>query len=154
MCGRCLEGGGKRNPFYLAIAVPEQLISAQLDPVGHIGVGGSALRRVVFETAIGRWVVRWGHDDAVGKTFFSVSVVDENCSRDGRRGRKTISALDDGLHSVRGEYFESRLLRGSGYGVGILAHVERSRNLPADAVVADRLRDCENMRLIEGVIER
>ena len=51
------------------------MISPLLDPIGYIRVGGAALRRIVFEAAVGRRVVRRRDDDAVGKSLFSISIV-------------------------------------------------------------------------------
>ena len=63
-------------------------------------------------------------------------------------------ALNDGLHSVRRQHLERRALRGPGQRVRILAHVERPVRALRPPVVADGLRDRQDVRFGKGAIER
>jgi len=62
--------------------------------------------------------------------------------------------LDDRFDPVGGEHLQRRALCRAGDRVGILAHEERAGNVLRRAVLADRLGDGQNMRLVEGAVER
>jgi len=63
--GPGLEGRGERHALQAGIAAPQQLVGPVLDPLGHVGVGGAAVGRVVLEAAILGGIVRGRNDDAV-----------------------------------------------------------------------------------------
>ena len=84
----------------------------------------------------------------------AAAVFDEDGAGDDRRGRHAIIALDDRVDVVRGEHFERRALGRAGQRVRVLAHVKRSINALAAPVVADGLRDGQNVRLGERAAQR
>ena len=57
-------------------------LAVRLDPAGDVGVGRSAIRRVVFEAAVLRRIVRRRDDDAVSEA----ASYDRGC-RSGLRAR-------------------------------------------------------------------
>src|SRR5215468_1486071 len=109
---RCCGTNGlvERNALYIFIFRTKQIIRAILDPTRHIGVRRAAVGRVVLEPSILRWIVRGCNDDAVCEVFFTISVVNENGSRDDRSRGYTVIFLDDGLNAIRGQHFESSAL--------------------------------------------
>ena len=69
-------------------------------------------------------------------------------------GVKPSSRLNDRLDAVGGEHFEGGSLGRAGQGVRVLADEERPVDAFAVAVLADRLRDGEDVRLGERAVER
>ena len=132
----------------------EQRVGAVLNPLGHVGVRRSAVRRVVLEAAVLGRIVRGRDHDAVGEVGRAAAVVGENGPRDDRRRRDAAVALEDGLDTVRGQHFERGALRRLGQRVRVLAHVERTIDAVSAPVVADRLRDRRDVRLGERAVER
>ena len=72
------------------------------------------MRGIVLEPAVLRRVVRGGDDNAVGEMLGSPAVMDKNCVRDDRRRSYAVVLLDDDVHAISGEDFESRALGGPG----------------------------------------
>ena len=70
-----------------------------------------------------------------------------------RRRREAVVALDDRLHAVGREHLERRALRGVGQGVGVLAQKQRAVDALARAVLADGLRDGEDVGLVEAAAQ-
>ena len=63
VCNRRIDRGRERYPLDARVPGPQQLVGAVLNRLGHVDVGGSAVRRVVLEAAvIGRIVRRRDHD--------------------------------------------------------------------------------------------
>ena len=56
-----------RTPLDVAVLRREQLVRALLNPARDVGVGGTAVRRVVLEPAVLGRVVRGRDDDPVGE---------------------------------------------------------------------------------------
>ena len=56
---RCpgLAGRGEWHTLYVAIAAAEKAVGAVLDPRGYVGVGWTAVGRIVLEAAIFRRIV-------------------------------------------------------------------------------------------------
>ena len=143
-----------RDPLHVGVGAAQEVVGAVLHPARHVGVGGPAVRRVVLEAAVGRWVVRGRHDDAVGEVRRAAAVVDEDRARDrGRRGEAVV-ALDHSFHDIRREHLERGALRGRGERVGVLAQVERPVDALLAPVVADRLGDREDVRFRERAPQR
>ena len=74
--------------------------------------------------------------------------------RDDGRRRGFVVLLDDRRHAVRGEDFERRALRGTGERVRILAEDQRSVDSAPGPILANRLHDRQDVRFVEGRIER
>ena len=73
------------------------------------------------------------------------AVVDEDRARDHWGRCESVVSLDDGLHPVRRQDFESRALGRPGNGMVSLAHIERAIGVLGAPVVADGLGDGKNM---------
>ena len=86
--------------------------------------------------------------------LFASAVVDEDCVRDDRRRRHAVSLLDDRLHPVCRQYFERRALSRPRNRMCILAHIEGALSSLSFAVVADRLRDRENVSFGKRTAQR
>ena len=123
---RCLERGRERHALDVAVASHEQLVGSVLDPARDVGVGGAAVRRVVFEAAILGRVVRRRDHDPVGQVRGASVIAHENRAGDDRRRREPAVALDDRIDVVAGQHFEGGILRQRRQRVRVLAHVERA----------------------------
>ena len=143
------DGGLQRQPLHPRIAVAKQRVGARLDPFGDIGIGRPAVGRIVLEAAVLRRIVRGRDDDAVGEAVAAPAIVDENGVGDRRRRREAVIALDDGRHLVGRQHLQRRALRRPRERVRVLAHVERTGDGLLMPVVADRLGDRQDVRLVE-----
>jgi hypothetical protein len=153
--GRCrADRGVDRSPRDARIRAPQEIVGAVLHPARHVGVGGSAVRRVVLEAAVLWRIVGGCHHDPVGEVVRMAAVVDEDRARDRGRGREAIVALDHRLYAVRRQHLERGALGGSGERVRVLAQIERAVDALLAPVVADRLGDREDVRFSERARER
>ena len=143
------DGGLQRQPLHPRIAVAQQRVGARLDPLGDIGIGRPAVGRIVLEAAVLRRIVRGRDDDAVGEAIAAPAIVDEDGVRDHRRRREAVVALDDGRHIVGRQHLQRGALRRPRERVRVLAHVERTGDRLLMPVVADRLGDRQDVRLVE-----
>ena len=139
--------------------VGEQLVGARLDAVRDVAVGGAAVGRVVLEAAVAGRVVRRGDDDAVGETGVARACagrargVERDDRARQRRGRRVLAVgLDQRLDAVRGEDLQRRAQRGRRRRVRVRAEKQRPGDAGARAVLADRLRDRQDVRLVEGAV--
>ena len=107
------------------------------------------MRRVVFETAIFRRIVRRRNYYTVRQTRGSATVIRKNGRGDGRSGRIALGAIDHGFDTVCCEDLQDRGKRRFRQRVRIFAHVQRADDALLTAVFADRLGDSQNMCLIE-----
>src|ERR1700689_5695100 len=76
----------KRNSFDPCICCSQQFVRAILYPTGHVGIGWAAVGRVVLESSILGWIMRRRNHDAVSEMLLATTVVNQNRSRDNRRG--------------------------------------------------------------------
>src|SRR6266516_16538 len=104
--------------------------------------------------AIRRRVVRGRDHDSVREVPFAAAVVNEDGPGDDGRRRDAGVPLNDGLDAVRRQHFEGGALGRFGQGVRVLSHVERAVDRLTAAVVADALRDRQNVGLGERAEER
>src|SRR3546814_12701438 len=74
--------------------------------------------------------------------------------RDGRGGGEAAVRVRDDGDAVGGEDFERRLEGGSGKGMGVAADEQRHVAPVARTVVADRLADRQDVRLVEASLAR
>ena len=154
-----MYGGGASSTFkrysrHPAQPVGNKSVGMLFYPFGDVSVRGSAVGRIVFEAAESRRVMRWCDDDAIREAALATAIVGENCVRDDRGGSVTIVSIDHHLDAIRRQHLQSAGKSGLRKRVRIDADVERSVDALLLAVKANRLRDCENVRLIERVIER
>src|SRR5262249_19872609 len=153
-CVLRLHCRSKRHALYAGVFLPQKLVGAILDPLGHVGIGWTAIWWVILEaTVLGR-VVRGWYDDAVGEMLSSATVVDEHSVRDNRRRGYCIVLLNDGFDIVGGQHLERGTLRRPGHRVGVLADVERTISGLVAPIIANRLGDSENVRLGERTVQR
>src|SRR5262245_50891417 len=66
-----------------------------------------------------------------------------------RRRRIAAIAIDHGLYAICGEHLEGRCESWLGQRVRVSSDVQRAADAPAAAVIADRLRDRQDVPLVE-----
>ncbi len=159
-----VRGGGlarlrQRHPLHPLQAAFEQRVGALLHPVGDVGIGRTAVGRVVLEAAVVRWIVRRRDHDAVGQTAVAPPavmqfVVDQDRVRHRRRGRELAAAGEHRLHTVRRQHFQRTLQRRLRQGMGVRTDEQRAVDALALAVFADRLADRQDVPFVEAALER
>ncbi len=154
-----MRGGGAPrrggvHPLHLHVAAAQELVRARLDGPRDLGVRRPSVRRVVLEAAVLGRIVRRRGDDAVRHTLDATAVVHEDRMRDHGRRHVAVVSLDHRLDAVGGQHLERRALGRTGYRVGVLAEEQRSGDALPAAMLADRLRDREDVRLGERAAER
>src|SRR5271165_7496187 len=85
----------ERNSFDACIARTQQIICPVLDPLRHLGIGGTAVGGVVLEASVFRRVVGRRDYDAVCEMILATAVVDENGPRDNGSRSHALALLDD-----------------------------------------------------------
>src|SRR4029079_5631320 len=126
------------------------MVGSVLDPARHRCLSGPAAWRVVLEATILRWIVRRRDDNAVCQSCRPPKIVErENGVRYCLRWRIAVIAIYHGLHAIGREHFEGGRESWLGQRVRVFSDIERPADALAAAVVADRLRHRENVRLIE-----
>ncbi len=123
-------------------------------PFRDVSISRSAARRIVFEAAESWRVMRWCDDDAIRETGLATAIVGENRVRDYRGRRVTLVSIDHHVDAIRCQHLQSAGKSGLRKRMRIDADVERSVDALLLTIEANRLRDRENVRLIERVIER
>ena len=144
----------ERHALYAGVVGTQQFVGAILNPAGDIGVRRTAVGRVVLEATVFRRVVRGSDNDAVGKMVFAAAVVNQNRVRYDGGGRDSVVLLNDGFDVVGGQNLERGALRRAGQRVGVLAHVKRAVGSLPTPILADGLRDCQDMGFGKGVMQR
>ena len=144
---------GDRQAPDVAEAVRQQGIGLLLDPAGDVGVGRTTVGRIVLEAAIFGRIVRRRDDDAIGEPVPAAAIVHQDGLR--HRGcRRVLAALrDHRLDAVGCEHFEGAVEGGLRQGVGVDADEQGAGDPLLAAVEADRLRDRQDMRLVEAAGE-
>ncbi len=143
----------------------EQAVRLGLDPTGDVGVGRPAVRRVVLEAAVVRWVVARRHDDAVGEATTgrrrgirgghrAAAIGHDDRVRDGRRRGEPVAAVDPDVDAARDEDLERGPRRGLAQGVGVAADEQGAVVAAQLAVAADRLGRREDVGFVERATER
>ncbi len=149
-----VKGLFESDPLQTQKVILEKLVCLRLDPGGDIRFRRSAVRGIVFESAV-MWRIVGGRDhDPVGKSRLSPAIVCQNCMGDGRRWRVFIPLRQHDFHAVCGQYFKRAGKRGHRQGMGVHAQEERTIDFLLGTVQADGLTDGENMPLVEGLLER
>src|SRR5208282_4692622 len=149
-CARSL----KRHPRNSAETVRNQSVGTLLDPLGYVSVRGSTMRRIVFEAAESRRIVRRGDDDAVGESTLAASVVAENRMRDYRGGGVTIGRVDHHVDAVSRQHFQCTSKGRFRERVRIETDVKRTVDALLFAVKTNRLGYREDMSFVERLVER
>ncbi len=153
-----VSGGGAARAFIgdqrdAAQVAGEQRVRPLFDPFGHLRVGGTARRRVVFKTAVLRWIVRGGDDNAVGHTGSSAAVVRQYGMRNDRRRRIASGAIHHDIDPVGRQHFDCADERRFRQRMGVHAEIERTGDALRSSVVADRLGNRQNVRFVEAAFE-
>src|SRR5206468_2711074 len=91
-----------------------EFVCGALNPVRCVNIGRSTVRRVVFEAAILRRIVRGRDDNPIRQTSRPAGVVSEDRVRNEWRGSVGIAAIEHGFGAVCGQYFDSTRKRGFG----------------------------------------
>ena len=134
----------------------EDPVRLVLDPARDIGVGGTAVGRVVLEAAVLGRVVRRRHDDAVGEAAAgrTVAVGDEDRVRDRGGRRVAVGGIDADVHPVRDQHLERRPPRRLGERVRVAADEQRPGVALGGPIAADGLGRGQDVRLVERGLER
>src|SRR5262245_7474851 len=154
-----MYGGGASSAFkrysqHSAQVVGNEGVGLAFYPFGDVSVCRSAMRRIIFEAAESRRVMRRCDDDAVREAALATAIVGENRVRDYRGRSVTVVSIDHHVDAIGYQYLQSAGKSGLRKSVRIEANVERPVNALLLAIKTNRLRDCENVRLVERVIER
>ena len=145
------EGGGVAQATDLA-ALGEDAVRHLLDPVGDVGCGRAAMRRIVFEAAILRRVVRGRDQHPVGEALEAAAIIGQDrVAHDGRR-RVAVLRVDHHRHTVGREHLDRAGEGGLGQRVGIAAEKQRAVDARLLPVQADRLADRQDVHLVEAVL--
>ena len=158
--GRCARARSlERHALYRLPTGRQQPIRFRPDPAGHVRVRRTSVGRVVLEAAVLGWVVRRGDHDPVRQTIAAAQVapapvVGEDRVRDHRGRRVPIDGIDPNTHVMRREHLQCRSERRLRQGVRVPADEQRAVRPLRLSVAADRLRRCDDVRLVERRRER
>ena len=147
------ECGGQRDPLHAGHSLGDDLVGAVLDPARGLAAGRPAVRRVVLEPAVGRWVVRRRHHDPVGQAVGAPPVVGQDRVAQGGGRRVPVAAVDADLHVVGGKHLEGRYPRRLGQAVGVLGDEQRAVGALHRPVLHDRLGRGQDVELVEGGLQ-
>ena len=151
--GSRIDGRVEGHALHIGIVLSEQLVGPVLNPLRHARFRRAAVGRVVLEPAVLRRVMRGRDHDAVRQPVLAAPVMDEDGPRDDRCRRHPVVGLNDGLDIVGRQHFERGALGRRGERVGVLAHAKRAVNALAAPVIADSLRDGQDVRFGKGAAQ-
>jgi len=149
---RC-AGALVRNGAEAREAACQQIVGRALDRPCRRGIGRSAMWRTILEATVSRRVVRRRDDDPVGQPARPRPVVAKDGMRDERRWCKTLVGIDHRCHAAGDQHLDHRAQRGSRQCVRVDTDEQRAVDAARPAIGADRLRDREDVRLVEGIVE-
>ena len=143
-----------RHALHAGVVGSQQIVGAVFDPASHIGVGRTAVGRVVLEAAVLGRIVRRRNHDSIRQAIFAAAVVNQDGVRDDRRGCNSIVLLNDGLDAVGRQHLQRGTLRGTRHRVRVFAHEERAVGPLMLAVFANGLGDSQDVRFGERAVQR
>ena len=149
-----LRAASKGTRFTPSSCFRKKFVGAVLDKRGGFAVGRSAVRRIVFETAILGRIVRGRDDDAVRQASFPAAVVVQNGVRNGGCGRVLTLGREHHGYGVGGQHFQRTGERRLGQRMRVDAEEKRPADPVLAPVLANGLRDREDVPLVEGHVER
>ena len=126
-------------------------IRAFFDDGGDVGIGRTAMRRIILVAAVLRRIVRRRDDDAIGETRGSSLVVSQDRARDDGGRRIPTVLVDHDLDAIRSKHLNRTRQRRLGQSVRVNSDEQRSCQAGPAAVVTDRLRRRQDVIFIEGV---
>ena len=148
------KGPGVRHAAHAAKGIREERVRRVLDRAGHVGAGGPAMSRVVFESAVFRWIVRRRNDDAVRQPGGAAVVISKDRVRNHRRRRVAAIAIDHHVDIVRGQYLEGADRGRLRQRMRVDAEEQRTGDAVRRALIADRLGDRQHVRFVERARKR
>ena len=128
---RGLQGTGQRDPLHGLEPVAQDLVGAFGDHARRVGVGGSAVGRVVLETAVAGRIVRRGDDDAVGQVAVAATVERQDGVADRGRRRVPVGRVDHRHDVVGRQHLQRRHPGRFGQRMGVAADEQRAGSSPA-----------------------
>ena len=151
---RRAERSSQMGQLHAAIAFFKIRIGIFFYQVGNVRFSRAAVRRIIFEAAVTRGVMRRSDDNAVGQGRDAPGIPAQDGVRDGR-GRCIHSCGSDAhLHVVGHQHLKGRTKGRLRQGMGIAPQKERPVNAIGLAVVAYGLSDGINMFFIKGLQQR
>ena len=148
-----------QNAIDAAPTLFKDFVGALGDPRGRIRVRGTAVRRVVLESAVTRRVVAGGDDDTVGQSLprraqvLGCTICTENRNRNrGGRGERS-ACVDADINLVGGQDFQSGSPCGFAQCVGVATNKKRAVEALLGSVVDDCLGDRNDVCFVELAIE-
>jgi len=123
-----------RNPRDAREIVRQEPIRFLLDHSRGSGLRPPAVRRVVLESSVFRWIVRRGDHDTVRKTGCSPPIVGQDGVRNDGSRSEGIIAIDDGVHTVAREHLQHTLERLLRQRMCVPANIQRARHTPGATV--------------------
>ena len=125
-------------------------IRVSFDDGSDVGIGRTAMRRIILVTAVLRRIVRRRDDDAIGETRGSSLVVSQDRARDDGGRRIPTVLVDHDLDAIRSKHLNRTRQRRLGQSVRVNSDEQRSCQAGPAAVVTDRLRRRQDVIFIEG----
>ena len=147
--GALVQHARDRGALHTVEACGDVLVGALGNPIRRLRRRRAAGGRVVLEAAVARRVVGRGHHNAVGLA----AGVGQDGVGDGRGGSVAPFSVDKHRHPIGDEHLERGDHRRLGQGVGVAADVDRPVDALAAAVVHDRLRGGQDVRLVKRVVQ-
>ena len=132
----------------------KQRIRLRLNPTGHGVVRRPSVRRVIFEAAVVRRIMRGRDDNPVGQSRFSPAIVSQNRVGNHRGRRVFVPFGQHHLDAVRREHFERGGTGRNRQRVRIDAEKQRTRDVLLGAILANRLGNREDVPFVESPLER
>jgi len=109
---------------------------------------------VVLEAAESRRIVRWSYYYTIGEAMLAASVVAEDRMRDYGSRSVAILRIDHHVDTVARQHLQCTSESWFRERMRIETYIKRSVDALLFAVKTDRLGYSQNMRLVEGVVER
>lgn len=152
----CLHCPFKRYPPDTLESLRHELIGSLLDDRSGGRIRRAAVGRVVLDPAVFRGVVGRGDDHTVcpASPGTDIAVTGKDGMGNHRGWRIAKAVLDEHRHVVRGKDFDGAGKGRFGQGVRVHAEEEGTVGVLRLPVLADRLADGKDMRLVETVPER
>ncbi len=124
----------RRTP---AQVIFQQRVGGALDPGRHVGIGGTAIRGIVFEAAVLGRIVRGRDDDPIGEPAVTVPIIRQDGMRNHRSRRVSVARVEHHIDVVRDQHLQRADQRGLGQGVRVDPDEQRAGD-PGAAAGTDK----------------